>query len=62
MGKPIERKVVRGIIHKYCARCHEYRPESEFNRCTKSPDHLQGYCRPCNVDYCRAWHKEHEGR
>lgn len=62
MARRIDRKVIKGIIHKCCGRCREYRPESEFNRCTKSPDHLQGYCRPCNVAYLRRWHKEHEGR
>lgn len=62
MAKRIDRKVNRGIIHKYCARCKQYRPESEFNRYTLSADQLQGYCRPCNVSYCRNWHKEHEGR
>lgn len=62
MGRRIDRKVVRGIIHKYCNRCADYRPESEFNRCTASMDHLQGYCKSCNIQYCREWHKEHEGR
>lgn len=61
MTRRIERKVIKGIIHKCCGRCREYLPESEFNRCTKAMDHLQGYCRPCNVSYCRQWHKEHEG-
>lgn len=62
MAKRIDRKVIRGIIHKHCSRCREYHPESEFNRCTASTDHLQSYCRTCNVQYCRQWHKEHEGR
>lgn len=62
MAKRIDRKVRRGIIHKYCGRCKQYRPESEFNRCTKSPDELQGYCRTCNVLYCHDWRIEHKGR
>lgn len=60
MANYIARRVIRGIIYKKCSKCHEYHPESEFNRCTKATDHLQSYCRPCNVDYCKAWHKEHD--
>ena len=62
MPKHIDRKVIRGIIHKYCSRCKEYRPESEFNRSTKHPDRLQGYCKECNILYCKEWHKENTGR
>ena len=61
MPKYIDRKVKRGIIYKRCGYCHKYRPESEFNYRTDASDHLQVYCRSCNSEYCKNWHKEHRG-
>ena len=60
MTSRIDKKVIRGVIYKCCGRCHEYHPESEFNLSAKSYDHLQGYCRSCNIAYCRDWHKEYD--
>lgn len=55
MAKYIRRKVIRGIIHKRCASCGEYKPESEFNLKNESHDKIQYYCKECNKDYCRRW-------
>ena len=55
MAKYIARKVWRGIIYKRCARCGEYKPESEFNLRNSSPDKIQYYCKTCNKKYCRRW-------
>lgn len=55
MAKYIRRKVIHGIIHKRCASCGEYKPESEFNLRNGSHDKIQYYCKVCNKDYCRRW-------
>ena len=62
MAKRIDRKVIRGIIHKYCGRCKTYHPESYFNRRSEVSDNLQNYCRKCNIEYCREWSKRNMGR
>lgn len=62
MPKLIDRKVIRGIIYKYCSGCRKYHPESEFNKCSKATDYLQSYCKECNIEYCRRWHEKHRNR
>ena len=51
-----ERKVIKGIIHKQCAICHEWIPESEYNKNTGSSDAKQCYCRKCQLLY-QLWRR-----
>lgn len=62
MPRRIDRKVLRGIIHKQCSCCRRYRPESEFNKDADAPDRLQRYCKKCNMEYCKEWSKGLKGR
>lgn len=39
--------VSSALAVKYCARCNQSKPVSEFNKCSSRYDGLQGYCRLC---------------
>ena len=37
------------MAEKYCIKCKQNKPFSEFHRLTKSKDGLQTYCKQCNI-------------
>ena len=52
-----ERKVIKGIIHKYCPMCHKLVPETDFHYYAKVMDFKQGYCKQC-----KAWYESWRGK
>lgn len=45
---------------KYCKGCKQELPVSAFAICTKSPDHLQHYCRKCSRVAVKKAHLKRE--
>lgn len=43
---------------KRCCRCGELKPESEFNKRTRSSDGLEYSCRECTKEYQREWRRK----
>jgi hypothetical protein len=44
---------------KFCPKCKETLPRSEFHCAKHTKDGLQGYCKGCMRDQSREWSKEH---
>ena len=42
-------------MSKYCPRCRETKPETDFSKNRSKPDGLQGYCRKCGNVYGLAY-------
>ena len=40
---------------KHCPKCNADKPDSEFNKCSKSKDGLYYTCRACQREYQRQW-------
>ena len=55
MANRKERKVIKGIIHKKCACCQAYKPETEFDIWRVAWDNRQNYCKRCQRTYLRKW-------
>ncbi len=55
----IPRRVIRGILHKRCGHCKQYKPYTDFALDnSKKIDHLQGTCKECHKYYLREYRKE----
>lgn len=58
----VNRKVIRGIIHKKCGYCGTYVPETEFHVEHNRWDDRQGYCKKCKAIYMHNYHRNRNGR
>lgn len=50
------------LIFKRCSNCGETKPQSEFNRETKSKDGYKRHCRECTSAYFKMWSADNKGR
>lgn len=60
MTEPVA--VVTVPASKRCPICRLTKPESEWQRSTKSKDGLYQRCRACNGAIVKAWRKQNRGR
>ena len=56
MGKKIEHKVIDGIEYKWCYKCKQWKPLSEFSKDKTRKDGLQPYCKECNKRYMKQYY------
>lgn len=42
------------VLVKYCTKCREEKPVTEFNKASKTKDGLQYHCRACKLQYQRS--------
>lgn len=57
----VNRKVIKGIIHKKCSCCHTYVPEAEFHIEYKRFDGRQAYCKKCKKEYMDDYYRKKRG-
>lgn len=64
MGKPgpkrIEHQLINGVEYKYCGKCFNWKPVTEFNSNNTKWDKLHSPCKSCtNID-SKQWHKNNQ--
>ncbi|MFJ7209580.1 endonuclease VII domain-containing protein [Streptomyces sp. NPDC098789] len=55
-GKNVRPKVISPAGHKYCRRCREIKPYSEWDRNKRASDGLSTRCKACRAVEARASH------
>ncbi|MFI7442578.1 endonuclease VII domain-containing protein [Nonomuraea indica] len=48
-GRPVRERIEVPPAHKYCPRCAQVLPETDFGRNRSTRDGLTSYCRPCHA-------------
>lgn len=58
MGKKIEHTFINGVEYKWCYKCKQWKPLSEFSKDKTKKDGLQRMCKGCQNQYYTA-NREH---
>lgn len=49
-------------MKKQCAKCKEWKDESEFHKNSRNKDGLHSYCKKCNYESAKAFNKTDQGK
>lgn len=57
-GKRINHKVINGVEHKYCGKCHEWKTLDDYATDNKKWDGLNSWCKTCKKEHNKKFHEE----